>query len=101
MKETVRHPSHYNTGKIEVIDFLEDQKLPPNLWNTVKYTCRAKHKGQEIDDLRKAEFYVHREIQIRKWPDLTSKQADARERRELSKSSSVKTPTSRRKRRRT
>ena len=62
MKEAIEHPSHYNTGKIEVIDFLEDQGFNPNLWNVVKYICRAKHKGKYLEDLKKAVWYLQREI---------------------------------------
>ena len=62
--EHVNHPSHYNTGKIEVIDFIEDKSLNFNRGNVVKYIVRAgiKNKETEIEDLRKAEFYVKREI---------------------------------------
>ena len=78
-REQVDHPRHYNTGKIEIIDALEDWKLPPNLWNAVKYLARAGHKGSRLEDLRKGEWYTHREIQQLLWPDLTSKEAQARE----------------------
>lgn len=63
-KETVNHPSHYNVGKIEVIDFLEDQSLDFHLGNTVKYVCRARHKGNEIEDLKKAAWYLARKIRV-------------------------------------
>lgn len=62
----VAHPKHYNTGKIEVIEFLEDQQLEPHEWNTVKYVCRAKHKGKRIEDLEKAVWYLQRKIEILK-----------------------------------
>ena len=29
MSDAVNHPAHYTDGKIEVIDFIEDKKLPP------------------------------------------------------------------------
>ena len=60
---SVEHPSHYNTGKVEVIDFIEDQDLNFHLGNVVKYVCRAKHKGKELEDLKKAQFYLAREIE--------------------------------------
>lgn len=56
------HPSHYNSGKIEVIDFIEDQNLGFNLGNTIKYIARARHKGNYIEDLKKALWYLKREI---------------------------------------
>lgn len=61
--EKVDHPSHYNTGKIEVIDFIEDQKLGFHEGNVVKYVARAKHKGTELEDLRKAAWYLNRAIE--------------------------------------
>lgn len=65
MNDSVNHPAHYTDGKIEVIDFIEDKKLGFHLGNTVKYICRAGKKDPEktIEDLQKAEWYLHREIQ--------------------------------------
>lgn len=62
-EEKVNHPSHYNQGKIEVIDFIEDQQLDFHEGNTVKYVCRAKHKGNELEDLKKAAWYLQRKIE--------------------------------------
>lgn len=53
----VDHPKHYNMGKIEVIDAIEDWKLGFNEGNAIKYVARAKHKGREIEDLEKAKWY--------------------------------------------
>ncbi len=58
--DMVNHPPHYNTGNIEVIDFIEDQGLDFRLGSVVKYVCRAKHKGTELEDLRKARWYLSR-----------------------------------------
>ena len=60
----INHPSYYNDGKIEVIDFIEDKHLNFNLGNAVKYISRAgkKDANAEIDDLRKAKWYIEREI---------------------------------------
>jgi len=65
MSDMVNHPSHYTDGKIEVIDFIEDKKLGFHLGNTVKYICRAgkKDPAKEVEDLQKAEWYLHRYIQ--------------------------------------
>lgn len=45
MSETVNHPAHYNTGKIEVIDAIEDWELGFHAGNVVKYAARYKHKN--------------------------------------------------------
>lgn len=60
--DAVNHPSHYTRGKIEVIDFIEDQQLPYHLGNVVKYVARAGHKGDKLEDLKKARWYLDRYI---------------------------------------
>ena len=65
VRNEVNHPSHYNTGKIEVIEYIEDKGLNFNLGNAVKYISRAGHKGgsdKYIQDLEKAVWYINREI---------------------------------------
>ena len=37
LNDPVSHPAHYTTGSIEVIDFIEDQRLPYHLGNALKY----------------------------------------------------------------
>lgn len=61
-KEAVDHPSHYNQGKIEVIDAIEDWRLNFNLGNAVKYIARCDHKGKKAEDLKKAIWYLQREL---------------------------------------
>lgn len=62
--DAVAHPKHYNQGKIEVIEFIEDKKLNYHRGNAIKYISRAgiKNKDKEIEDLRKAIWYLQREI---------------------------------------
>lgn len=60
MADAVNHPAHYDVGKIEVIDFIEDQRLGFHEGNVVKYLCRAPHKGNELEDLKKALWYLNR-----------------------------------------
>ena len=55
-------PSHYTQGDIEVIDYIEDKKLGYRLGNVVKYVSRAGHKDDAIKDLKKASWYLNREI---------------------------------------
>lgn len=61
---TVEHPSHYNQGQIEVIDFLEDQRLDYHCASAVAYICRARYKGHEVEDLQKAIWYLQRKIAV-------------------------------------
>jgi hypothetical protein len=65
--DPVNNPSHYTFGRFEVIDVLEDW-FPddPLLWQVVKYLARAKHKGNFLHDLEKAQFYLNRKIESEK-----------------------------------
>ena len=60
--DLVNHPKHYTAGGIETIDFIEAKRLGYNLGNVVKYITRAGHKGNQLEDLRKAQWYLTREI---------------------------------------
>ena len=60
-KEMVNHPIHYNMG-IEAIDYIESHNMNFNIGNVIKYITRAKHKGTELQDLKKALWYLQREI---------------------------------------
>jgi len=63
--DPVNHPSHYTSGRIETIDFIEDKGLGFHLGNAVKYITRAgkKDPAKTVEDLQKAIWYVKREIQ--------------------------------------
>ena len=60
--DPVNRPAHYTAGGIETIDFIEAKKLNYNIGNVVKYLTRADHKGNKLEDLRKAQWYLTREI---------------------------------------
>jgi hypothetical protein len=61
-EDSVNHPSHYKTGGIETIDFIEAKGLNYHLGNVVKYITRADHKGERLENLLKARWYLNREI---------------------------------------
>jgi hypothetical protein len=65
MAETVNHPPHYNAhpSGVECIDVVEHMGF--NLGNAIKYIWRADEKGNAVEDLRKAEWYIRREIDRR------------------------------------
>ena len=60
--DNVNSPNHYNVGDIEVIDFIDSWGLNFNLGNAIKYVARCDYKGNKIEDLEKAIFYIKREI---------------------------------------
>lgn len=57
---SVDHPQHYNQYRFEVIDLVEDMSY--NAGNAVKYLARAPFKGKELEDLKKAQWYIKKEI---------------------------------------
>jgi len=61
-KDNVNHPEHYKTGGIETIDFIEAKSLGYHLGNVVKYVTRADHKGNRLEDLKKAQWYLNRAV---------------------------------------
>ena len=65
MSDAVNHPKHYNAhpSGIECIDVVEHFGF--NLGNVIKYLWRAEEKGAPIEDLRKAAWYLGREIEKR------------------------------------
>lgn len=61
--ETINHPPHYGgDGPYECIKVIEAWGLGFALGNAVKYLCRAGRKGDTLEDLRKARWYLEREI---------------------------------------
>lgn len=62
MSDPVNHPPHYtqHPSGIECIDIVEHMNF--NRGNAIKYCWRAGEKGDEIEDLKKAIWYLNREI---------------------------------------
>ena len=60
MKDNI-NPKHYKQGKIEVIDFILDQKMNYLEGNIIKYVSRYKQKNG-IEDLKKALWYLNKLI---------------------------------------
>jgi len=58
-------PTYYRRGSIQVWDFVRDQELNFHLGNVIKYVCRAGHKFDDIDDLKKAIHYLKNEVEFR------------------------------------
>lgn len=69
--DPVNHPSHYTSGKYEVIDIIEDQLGAEGirgfcLGNAVKYICRAgkKDPAKTRQDLEKAIWYINHYLEV-------------------------------------
>ena len=64
-EDKVNHPKHYTShpSGVECIHITEHMGF--NLGNAIKYIWRADLKIEAIEDLRKARWYLEREIQRR------------------------------------
>ena len=69
MSDQVNHPSHYKQGRVEAIEVIEDvvSGAPDSVTGylvgqTLKYLLRAWHKGNTMQDLQKAAWYLNRAI---------------------------------------
>jgi hypothetical protein len=65
MGEQIDHPAHYGGADdpYEAIKVIEAWGLGFNLGNALKYVSRAGKKGDALTDLKKAAWYLQREIQ--------------------------------------
>lgn len=62
--QSVKHPQHYNSGKIEVWDAIVDWGLGFLLGNVIKYAVRAGKKGDRLEDLLKCREYIDKAIDV-------------------------------------
>ena len=68
-EDAVNSPDHYNTGNIECIDAIEDSMSPAAFkgylkGNCMKYLWRYDYKGKPVEDLKKADWYLSRLIEM-------------------------------------
>lgn len=66
---TIDKPAHYHRNNIDVIGFAELQFDPAELKgfhriNVIKYVSRYDRKGTPLDDLKKAQFYINKLIEL-------------------------------------
>ena len=67
--DSINSPAHYAEGRTyEPIDVIEDWELNYNLGNACKYISRAGRKQDQLEDLKKARWYIDREIQSLEQP---------------------------------
>jgi len=64
------NPAYYQKGKIEVIDFIADEKLNYLEGNCIKYICRYKFKNG-LEDLKKAQWYINKLIELKEKENVT------------------------------
>ena len=67
--DNVNSPSHYGQGKIEAIEYIEDflsteEYIGYLRGNIAKYLHRWRFKGKPVEDLKKANWYLDRLIEV-------------------------------------
>lgn len=62
MADNVNHPPHYNAHPSGVECITVAEHMGFNLGNALKYIWRADEKGAPVEDLKKARWYLDREI---------------------------------------
>ena len=62
MNDPVNHPKHYteHPSGVECIEITEHMNFC--VGNAIKYLWRSGLKGEQVEDLRKARWYIDREI---------------------------------------
>jgi len=69
VSDGVDHPSHY-AGKVETIDYIMQvaATYPGNeaalVANVIKYVSRATRKGDKAKDLKKAQWYLNKLVEV-------------------------------------
>ena len=67
--DMVNHPYHHTVGGIEFIDYFKakfgvDATINFSLGNTMKYLSRCLHKGNMLEDCKKAKWYLDYAIKL-------------------------------------
>ena len=63
MHDNVNKPKHYNFSDLEPITVIETWGMNYHLGNVLKYIARAGKKNDLLEDLKKAQWYLNREIE--------------------------------------
>ena len=61
--DPVEFPAHYLKGGIDTFDFIKAKGLTYEEGNIVKYVVRSRHKGNRLEDLKKASWYLRKLIE--------------------------------------
>lgn len=64
--DNINSPAHYASGSVECIEALESLGIAKDFCrgNAIKYLWRCESKGSTVEDLKKAQWYLARLIQL-------------------------------------
>ena len=60
--DSINYPAHYTQYKYEPIDVILAWDLDFCLGNVLKYISRYRFKGEPVENLKKARYYLDRKI---------------------------------------
>ena len=88
MNDNVMHPSHYTDGGIEVIEYIRAKLSAEGFegyceGNVLKYMSRAGKKGDKVEDLKKASWYLNYLIDFLSEPPAEPPKKSGAPRKEL------------------
>ena len=63
IENNVDHPKHYTSHPSGIECIIVTEHMNFNIGNAVKYLWRSGDKGNMLEDLQKARWYIDREIQ--------------------------------------
>jgi len=69
-EDKINHPKHYNQGKFETVEIIDDicqfyhGEEGAALGHALTYLGRAPHKGEKMQDLLKAQWWVNHLIEV-------------------------------------
>ena len=66
IKDAINHPPHYTKG-IETSDYIESWEMGFVEGNIIKYITRYKYKNKPIEDLKKAQWYLTKLIEVNEY----------------------------------
>ena len=71
MSDNINHPAHYNQNGIECIEVIraaigDSGTADFCMGCAIKYLYRARHKGHEIEDIQKANWYLAKYVELRR-----------------------------------
>ena len=66
--DAVNHPPHYKVGGIETIDYMKAKSTTEEFrghlrLTAIKYLSRTGYKGDALEDLKKAQWYLNKLIE--------------------------------------
>lgn len=64
MSDSVNHPSHYLKAAVTIEPIELTSRMTSCIGQALQYVCRAPYKDNEVEDLKKAVFYLKKQLEV-------------------------------------